>query len=230
MIDISFNRWLASQFYRTGGADENRLLSVYNDYVRAYNKTGMAESQKKLSNASSRDIETAEGSISLSARFPRGGYGSNIRNLQESAFQADRWRNRGRGKWEKSGVQADVQGDGKEITFTLPVKMRKSRMASDELYRIASDLREYLHFRITGVDPKKADFANKVVCDVEELADLIRRNEGLEMELTIRSKDEAVAVSIAMEEHKAIKAIIEKMRKTVDRGARKRKLTVEYED
>lgn len=207
-------------------SDVNRLLGVYSDYVRAYNRTGMSETMRKLSSASSRDVKVGKGEISIVAKFPRGGYGSNIHTLQESAFQADRWRNRGRGQWEKSGVLARIAGDGTTIDFSMSAKM-KGRMSS-ELVRIAADLKPYLDFRIVGIDPKKADFANRVVCDIEDLAELVRRNEGLEMEMTINSKDDEMAVHLAMEEHKAIRGIIEKMRHVVDKGARKHKLTIEY--
>lgn len=102
------------------------------------------------------------------------------------------------------------------------------KRVSKEIERIAAGLQPYVEFRIVGVDPKKADFASKIVCDLEEMADLIRRNEGMEMELTVRSGGGDVAVDLAMSEHKARSAIVKKIRKTVDKGAKKRGLTVRY--
>ena len=95
-----------------------------------------------------------------------------------------------------------------------------------ELHSISSSLKEYVRFKITDVGPKKADFVNSVCSDIDDLADRIRRNEGLAMTVERVSNGDDTEVSISMSDHDAAKAIREEMVQRLSTLGKKRKLDI----
>jgi hypothetical protein len=98
-----------------------------------------------------------------------------------------------------------------------------------ELFSASADLKEYVRFTFDDVDPKAADFVNAVCSEIDDLADRIRRNEGLELKVERDSQDDDTEVRILMSDHEAMKAIREEMIEELGKLGKEKKLDVKVD-
>ncbi len=94
---------------------------------------------------------------------------------------------------------------------------------------VSSDLKEYVRFDFDNVDPKQADFVNAVCSDIDDLADRIRRNEGMNLVVERKSNGDRTEVRILMSDHEAMKAIREEMIEKLGKLGKKKKLDVKVD-
>jgi 4-hydroxy-3-methylbut-2-enyl diphosphate reductase IspH len=95
-----------------------------------------------------------------------------------------------------------------------------------ELRGIVARLKKYVHFEFKDIDQKRADFVNAICSNIDDLADRIRRNEGLEMKVVRRSDGDHVTVQVLMDDHEEAKAIREELVERVSTLSKKKKLNV----
>ena len=105
----------------------------------------------------------------------------------------------------------------------------KSFVAKD-LFAVSENLQQYLKFKFTEVQPKQADFVNAICNEIDDLAERIRRNEGLTMKVDKDSQNDETIMCISMTPHESNKAITENLAKKLNKMCRKKKLKVEVLD
>lgn len=95
-----------------------------------------------------------------------------------------------------------------------------------ELKAVSSKLKELISFGFSDVEPKKADFVNAVCSEIDDLADRIRRNEGLKIVVERTSEGNNTAVKIRMTDHEALEAIREEIAEKLGKMGKKKKIDV----
>jgi hypothetical protein len=95
-----------------------------------------------------------------------------------------------------------------------------------ELKAVSSKLKELISFGFTDVESKKCDFVNAICTEIDDLADRIRRNEGLKLVVERSSEGSNTAVRIRMTDHEALKAIREEIAEKIGKMGKKKKIDV----
>src|SRR3990172_5911587 len=95
-----------------------------------------------------------------------------------------------------------------------------------ELQAVSSKLKELINFQFVEVDAKQSDFVNSICSEIDDLADRIRRNEGLRFEIERVSEDDSTSVKIRMTDHEALKAIREEIAEKLGKMSKKKKLEI----
>ena len=95
-----------------------------------------------------------------------------------------------------------------------------------ELRAVSDGLKELISFSFLDVEPDKADFVNAICTEIDDLADRIRRNEGLKLVVERSSEDDGTSVRMRMTDHEALKAIREEIAEKLGKMGRKKKVEV----
>jgi hypothetical protein len=103
------------------------------------------------------------------------------------------------------------------------------KMIAKELSAVSDDLKELISFRFDEVSPKHADFVNAICSEIDDLADRIRRNEGLTMSVQRVSDGQETAVKVLMSDHEAMEAIRKEIAEKLGKLGKKRKIEVKVE-
>jgi hypothetical protein len=95
-----------------------------------------------------------------------------------------------------------------------------------ELGEVSNSLMGLLDFTFDGIEQGDYDFINRICGEIDDFADRIRRNEGLDMSVEKVCGGDSTSVKIRMTDHEALKAIKEELARKLTKMSKKKNLNL----